>query len=118
MESRKSDWERVNPTKLGEGGQSEVYLVRTPERTKQRARSFEIINSHAFPNTQTEEVRSKMNREYLEAIRDYTRSDLPAELGAMKEFKIRNDEQQSLRRLEHAGILTTPIRERTANNLL
>lgn len=46
MESRKPDWERVSPTKLGEVGQSEVYLVRTPERTKQRARSLEVVNSH------------------------------------------------------------------------
>jgi serine/threonine protein kinase len=100
MESRKSDWERVGATKLGEGGQSEVYLVRTPDRTKQRARSFAFINSYAFPNTQTEEMRSKMNREYLEAIRDYTRPDLSTELGAMKEFKLRDDEEQSLRRLQ------------------
>ena len=100
MESHKSDWERVNPEKLGEGGQSEVYLVRTSERTKQRARSFGITNSYAFPTTQTEETRSKLNREYLDAIRDYTRPDLPIELGAMKEFKLRDDVEQSLRRLQ------------------
>ena len=100
MESHKSDWERVNPEKLGEGGQSEVYLVRTPERTKQRGRSFGITNSYAFPNTQTKEMRSNMNREYLDAIRDYTRPDLPIELGAMKEFKLRDDVEQSLRRLQ------------------
>jgi len=41
-----------------------------------------------------------MNREYLDAIRDYTRPDLPTELGAMKEFKLRDDEEQSLRRLQ------------------
>jgi serine/threonine protein kinase len=100
MESHKSDWERVNPEKLGEGGQSEVYLVCTPERTKQRARSFGVTNSYAFPNTQTEEMRSEMNREYLDAIRDYTRPHLPIELGAMKEFKLRDDVEQSLRRLQ------------------
>jgi serine/threonine protein kinase len=37
--------------------------------------------------------------EYVEAIRDYTRPDLSEELGAMKEFKIRDDEEQSLNRL-------------------
>ncbi len=99
MESRKSDWERVSPTKLGEGGQSEVYLVRTPERTKQRSRSLETMNSYVSPKTQTSEVRSKQNQEYVEAIHDYTRADLPTELGAMKEFKLREDEEQSLRRL-------------------
>jgi len=46
IESHESDWERVNRSKLGEGGQSVVYLVCTPERTKQRARSLKILNSH------------------------------------------------------------------------
>jgi serine/threonine protein kinase len=45
-------------------------------------------------------MRSKMNKEYLDAIRDYTRPDLPTELGAMKEFKLRDDVEQSLRRLQ------------------
>ncbi len=103
MESHKSDWERVNPTKpLGGGGQSDVYLVRTPERTKQRARSLQFLDSHvptAISYTTAEE-KSNLNIQFGEAIRDYTRSDLLAELGAMKEFKLRNDEEQSLRRLE------------------
>lgn len=99
MESHKSDWERVSPTKLGEGGQSEVYLVRTLERTKQRSHSLQIINSYAFPSTQTSDVRSKLNQEYVQAVHDYTRADLVTELGAMKEFKLRDDEEQSLKRL-------------------
>jgi serine/threonine protein kinase len=102
MESRKRDWERVSPTKLGEGGQSEVYLVRTPERTKQRARSLEVINSHiptAISFT-TPEEKISVNVRFAEAIRDYTSPDLPKELGAMKEFKLRDDEEQSFRRLE------------------
>ena len=41
-----------------------------------------------------------MNQEYLEAIRDCTRQDLHTELGAMKEFKLRDNEEQSLRRLQ------------------
>jgi serine/threonine protein kinase len=102
MESRKSDWERVSPTKLGEGEQSEVYLVRTPERTKQRARSLTTINSHvptAISFTTAEE-KTSVNTQFAEAIQDYTRPDLPTELGAMKEFKLRDDEEQSLRRLQ------------------
>jgi serine/threonine protein kinase len=91
MESKKSDWERVTPKPLGGGGQSDVYLVRTPERTKQRASGLQAItNTNQSPQT----------LRFAEAIRDYTREDLPAELGAMKEFKLRNDEQQSLRRLQ------------------
>ena len=100
MEGRKSEWERVKPEPLGEGGQSKVYLVRTPERTKQRRRSLEIINSHSPMMTGTKESISHHNLEYVEAIRDYTRPDLPEELGAMKEFKIRDDEEQSLNRLK------------------
>lgn len=101
IESQKSDWERIKPGEpLGEGGQSKVFLVRTPARTQQRRRSLGIVNRYAFPNTQTEEMRSKMNEEYLEAIKDCTRSDLNTELGAMKEFKLRDDDDQSLRRLQ------------------
>jgi serine/threonine protein kinase len=108
MESHKSDWERVNPEKLGEGGQSEVYLVRTPERTKQRARSLQSIESYTPPSmiVTTAENRMPMTIEFAEAIRDYTRLDLPKELGAMKEFKLRDDEEQSLRRLQREiGVL-------------
>lgn len=100
MESKKSDWEKVREEPLGGGGQSDVFLVRTPERTKQRARSREIITRYQRPSTGMQETVSKMSLEYVEAIRDYTRADLPTELGAMKEFKFRDDEEQSLRRLE------------------
>jgi len=100
MQGKKSEWERVRKEPLGEGGQSKVYLVRAPERTKQRKASLEIINSHAPMLTGTRESISSHNLEYVEAIRDYTRPDLPEELGAMKEFKIRDDEKQSLDRLK------------------
>ncbi len=100
MEGKKSEWERVNKDPLGEGGQSKVYLVRTPERTKQRRRSLEVIKSQLPISVGTEESISSRNLEYVEAIRDYTRPELPEELGAMKEFKIRDDEEQSLSRLK------------------
>lgn len=100
MESHKSDWERVSPTKLGGGGQSDVYLVRTPERTKKRIESLAAINRHVPMMTGTAESIAQANLEYVEAIREYTRPDKPEELGAMKEFKLRDDEEQSLRRLQ------------------
>jgi serine/threonine protein kinase len=50
--------------------------------------------------TGTAESISSHNLEYVEAIRDYIRPDLPEELGAMKEFKIRDNEEQSLNRLK------------------
>ena len=98
MESRKSDWERVGREKLGEGGQSEVYLVRTPERTDERARSLHFLESHAPPSmiVTTAENRTPKTIEFVEAIRDYTRPDLLSELGAMKEFKLRVKSRNSL----------------------
>ena len=100
MESHKSDWELVDTKPLGGGGQSDVYLVRTSERSKERARSLSIINSHVPMTTGTSESMSKANLEYVEAIREYTRPDLPSELGAMKVFKLRDNEEQSLQRLK------------------
>ena len=90
MESRKSDLgERVTPKPLGGGGQSDVYLVRTPERTKQRASSLKLLSSHiptAISFTTAEE-KTTINVQFAEAIGNYTRSDLPEELGAMKEIQ-------------------------------
>jgi serine/threonine protein kinase len=100
MESRKFEWEQVSPTPLGEGGQSKVYFVRTPERTMQRASGLSVINSHVPMMTGTSDSMSQANLEYAEAIREYIRPDLPTELGAMKEFKLRDDEKQSLMRLQ------------------
>ena len=100
MESKKSDWQRVSEKPLGEGGQSTVYLVRTPERTKERLKSLAALNTYIYNATSTHEDRLKATLEYLDALRDYLRSDRPEELGAMKEFKLRDDEEQSLRRLQ------------------
>jgi serine/threonine protein kinase len=100
MESKKTDWQRVREKPLGEGGQSKVYLVRTPERTRERLKSLAILNSHIYNATSTDDERLKTNIEYLDALRNYLRSDKPEELGAMKEFKLRDDEEQSLRRLQ------------------
>jgi len=61
MQGKKSEWERVRKEPLGEGGQSKVYLVRIPERTKQRKVSLEIINSHAPMPTGTRESISSHN---------------------------------------------------------
>jgi serine/threonine protein kinase len=100
MKSKKSDWQRVKEEPLGEGGQSKVYLVRTPERTLQRLQCLAVVNSHIYNPTSTQEARLSANIEYLDALRNYIRPDLPKELGAMKEFKLRDDEEQSLRRLQ------------------
>ena len=85
---------------LGEGGQSKVYLVRTPERTKERKQSLEAITNHVWILDSTDKVHLVESRlKFIEAIRTYTRADKPNELGAMEEFKIRDDAKQSLDRL-------------------
>jgi serine/threonine protein kinase len=100
MDTHKTDWEQVKQEPLGEGGQSTVYLVRTPERTNQRARCLEFIKAHVPIMTGTKESMSQANLQYVEAIQTYTRADLLSEVGAMKDFKLRDDEEQSLRRLQ------------------
>jgi hypothetical protein len=74
MESQKLNWERVRSESLGEGGQSKVFLVRTPQRTEQRKHSLDVINSHvptAISFTTAEE-KSSINVQFAEAILDYT----------------------------------------------
>jgi serine/threonine protein kinase len=101
MGNHKSDWEQVDEEPIGEGGQSKVYRVRTPERTDERKQTRDAIKNYVWINASTNEFTLHESRlRYAEAIRRYTRDDLPEELGAMKEFKLRNDEQQSLRRLQ------------------
>jgi hypothetical protein len=40
MKSEKANWQRMKEEPFGEGGQSKVYLVRTPERTLLRLQSL------------------------------------------------------------------------------
>jgi len=101
VDGQKSEWERVKMKPLGEGGQSKVYLVRTPERTKERKQSRDAITNHVWVSASTSEsALHKSRMEYVEAIQTYIRGDKPEELAAMKEFKIRDDEGQSLSRLQ------------------
>ena len=84
-------WERIS--RLGGGGQSDVFLVRSPARVTQRSACVRTI-------------KSALNREkepdFADAIWSYSRPDSVSELGARKEFKIREEggEQQALQRLQ------------------
>src|SRR5580698_1515321 len=98
MASR-SDWEQIG--ELGRGGQSDVYLVRTPARSAERRESLEGIRPDRIPQTATEEARLKWGDKFASAIWAYSRADLGSELGAMKVFRLRpdGDEEQARRRL-------------------
>jgi serine/threonine protein kinase len=72
-------WEIIE--KLGEGGQSTVYLARNPDRVAERERCLLTIR----------ESLDRDNRpELSKAIYSYARPDLPTELGALKVFKIQS----------------------------
>jgi serine/threonine protein kinase len=108
MTTHKNEWERIKV--LGGGGQSEVYLVRTPERTAQRNRGYEFLRTFT-PTSLTgldDPQRLKSNQEFVEALQACTRADQNDELGAMKEFnKFRDNEEQSIKRLEQEiGVLS------------
>jgi serine/threonine protein kinase len=71
------DWEVVR--QLGEGGQSNVFLVRSPERSRERASSCQMIIGA---------LRTNEPAQLAEACWAYARPDDPSELGALKQFKI------------------------------
>jgi serine/threonine protein kinase len=83
-------WEEVS--RLGKGGQSEVFLVRSPARVAERLDCLRTIRQ-----AQDADKRADL----ANAIVTYARPDSPSELGAMKKFVIRpqSDEQQAIDRL-------------------
>ena len=93
------NWEKVKP--LGEGGQSNVFLARTPQRTRERQKFLELLNSFPPPITAVTEERAQLNVQFAGALLAYTQSDLVSELGALKIFKIRQEggSSQALERL-------------------
>lgn len=104
MEGNRADWE-VLGAPLGEGGQSEVFLVRGPGRLNARRKDIEQILSFSPWQTSMADTKSQRTGEFAEAVADYARTELPSELGAMKVFnKIRevgsNGEQQAVNRLK------------------
>jgi hypothetical protein len=84
-------WEEIK--RLGGGGQSDVFLVRSPARATQRATCLQTIKAALFQGERAE---------LAEAIFSYARPDSLPELGAKKLFKIRDDggEEQALARLK------------------
>ena len=85
------EWEKIGEP-LGHGGQSDVFLVRSPQRVSERAACLLKIRTGLVGDNQGE---------LAEAMWSFSRPDCPSELGAMKVFKIRHDstERQALDRL-------------------
>lgn len=71
-------WEQIGDP-LGEGGQSTVFLVRSPERATQRAASLQKIRAS---------LDGDKRAELAEAVTSYARPDSLSELGALKKFKV------------------------------
>lgn len=93
--AKRDDWEKIRP--LGGGGQSDVFLVRTPARVadrKKRLQKLMELAGQGFNETRAQE--------FAQASLEYAREERLAELGALKKFKPRaagpQAEQQALER--------------------
>jgi serine/threonine protein kinase len=117
------EWELIEPS-LGRGGQGTVYKARSAARTaaissaRNRLRDSikRISNSERTLPTPDEEV--ELNN-LISSVRELSRDDRPAELGALKEFDIPSDnspeaqaaiqrlrrEVDALQSVHHRGIL-------------
>src|SRR5579859_2459736 len=74
-------WEIIE--QLGGGGQSDVFLVRTPERRRHRESYLDRLGKLSGKTYD-----SRGAAEVAEALWNYARPELTDELGALKQFKI------------------------------
>ncbi|HTD24828.1 MAG TPA: protein kinase family protein [Terriglobales bacterium] len=80
-----AEWERINS--LGGGGQSDVFLVRSPARSYERTHCLEIIRTAL-----DEDKRAEL----ATAMWSYARPDNASELGALKVFKIPPEDSSNM----------------------
>lgn len=96
-----SDWQKVRPEPLGSGGQSTVYLVRTPARKKARDESFRILKDRSGQDLR--EPAWAMG--FAKASADIARDEDASELGALKMFDPRaagpDAEEQAVGRMKN-----------------
>jgi serine/threonine protein kinase len=101
--SNKTDWEIIGE-RLGSGGQSDVFLVRTPTRQNEIKNCIQdIIQALGLPLSRASLVTrlpaDERAKGLAQAMLTYTRPDLPSELGAMKVFRIRRGGAPAQQRL-------------------
>lgn len=93
---KKADWTVIR--NLGSGGQSEVFLVRSPKRQAERREALQEIAA-IVARSGTGIVAEELGESLVVAARE----DRPEELGAMKVFTLRNEgtaeQDQALKRL-------------------
>src|SRR6478752_2082221 len=89
----RDNWEQIRT--LGQGGQSQVFLVRTPQRRDARRSAIQgIVNfSRSGENM-------SVAANLAESVWQYSRPELPSELGALKAFKTRSWGASAERRLK------------------
>lgn len=78
------DWEALEP-QLGAGGQSTVYLARTPQRVAEREQSYQVLRELSGQGLNAIATAER----FAKASLNLARPDLPSELGALKVFKLR-----------------------------
>ena len=97
-----NDWEKVRPEPLGSGGQSTVYLVRTPARRAARDKSFAVLKTLSG-----QDLRDPATAfEFARASADVARKEDASELGALKIFTPRaaggpDEVHQALSRMQN-----------------
>jgi serine/threonine protein kinase len=82
-------WEIIE--RLGGGGQSDVFLVRAPERKRQREGYLDRLGKMSGKSYD-----SRGAAEVAEALWNYARPELTEELGALKQFKIPPESSMTL----------------------
>jgi len=96
-------WEQLRL--LGEGGQSEVFLVRSPNRAQERKNALqEAADSNPWELYVNSQERPQRIEPLATALWKYLRPDKVSELGALKMFKIPEtapDAEEALGRLRN-----------------
>jgi hypothetical protein len=80
-------WEQLEP--LGEGGQSKVFLVRSPGRVQERKDVIQhVLEANPWESFMNVDDRPERIDRLATALWAFARPDKASELGALKMFKI------------------------------